>query len=87
MMKWIKTITMSLKERLRCTQNRGAGVAQSVKCPTSTQVMISQLVSMSPTSGSVLTAQTVEPTFGFCVSPSLCPPLLALHLSFSLSQK
>ena len=40
----------------RNTLSRGARVAQSVKCPTSAQVMISQLVRSSPASGSVLTA-------------------------------
>ena len=56
------------------------------KRPTSAQVMISQFVSSSPTSGSVLTAQT-EPggCFGFCASLSLCPPLLML--SHSLKNK
>ena len=33
---------------------RGTWVAQPVKCPTSAQVMISQFVSSSPTSGSLL---------------------------------
>ena len=40
---------------------RGAWVAQSVKGLTSAQVMISQFVSLSPASGSVLTAQSLEP--------------------------
>ena len=39
----------------------GAWVAQSVEWPTSAQVMISQLTSSSPASGSVLTAQSLEP--------------------------
>ena len=56
----------------------GAWVAQSVQCPTSAQVIISQFVSLSPASGSVLTAQSLEPVPDF-VSPSLSvPPLLAL---------
>ena len=64
---------------------RGTWVAQSVKCPTSAQVMISQLVGSSPTSGSVLTAQSLEPVSD-SVSPSLSdPPLFMLCLS--LSQK
>ena len=59
----------------------GTWVAQSVKCLTSVQVMISQIVSSSPMSGSVLTAQSLEPASDF-VSPSLCAPpcLLALPL-------
>ena len=49
---------------------RGAWVAQSVKHPTSAQVMISQSMSSSPASGSVLTAQSLEPVSD-SVSPSL----------------
>ena len=52
----------------------GAWVAQSVKHPTSAQVMISQLVGSSPASGSVLTAQSLEPASD-SVSPSLSMPL------------
>ena len=48
----------------------GAWVAQSVKHPTSAQVMISQSMSSSPASGSVLTAQSLEPA-SVSVSPSL----------------
>ena len=60
----------------------GAWVAQSVKCPTSTQVMISHFfVGSRPTSGSVLTARSLEPASG-SVSPSLsAPPQLVLCLS------
>ena len=36
-------------------------MAQSVKRPTSAQVMTSQFVGSGPTSGSVLTAQRLEP--------------------------
>ena len=58
-----------------------AWVAQSVKCPTSAQVMISWFASLSPTSGSVLIAQSLEPALD-SVSPSLCPsPACALSLS------
>ena len=53
----------------------------SVKRPTSAQVMISKFVSLSPTSGSVLTAQGLEPVSD-SVSPSLSvPPSLVLGLS------
>ena len=48
-------------------------MAQSVECLTSTQVMISWSVSSSPTSGSVLTAQSLEPASD-SVSPSLSAP-------------
>ena len=60
---------------------RGAWVAQSVKCPTSSQGMISQSVSSSPTSGSVLTAQSLEPALD-SVSLSLYPaPTHAVSLT------
>ena len=39
----------------------GAWVAQSVEHPTSAQVMMSPFVDSSPASGSVLTAQSLEP--------------------------
>ena len=62
----------------------GAWVAQSVKRPTSAQVMISRSVSSSPASGSVLTAQSLEPASD-SVSPSLSdpPPIHVLSLSVS----
>ena len=75
--------------------------AQSVKPPTSAQVTISQFVSSSPASGSVLTAQSLEPVSD-AVSPFLsltlphpppCSRALSLPLphsrsvSLSLSQK
>ena len=60
-------------------------MAQSVKCPTSGQVMISCFVSLSPTSGSVMKAQSLEPA-----SDSVSPPLSALphsrFVSLSLSK-
>ena len=60
---------------------KGAGVAQSVKCPTSSQVMISRFVSSGAVSGFVLTAQSLEPALD-SMSPSLsAPPLLVLCLS------
>ena len=64
-------------ENLENENSWGAWVAQSVKHLTSAQVMISQFVSSSPMSGSVLTAQSLEPASN-CVSPSpSVPPLLA----------
>ena len=58
----------------------GAWVAQSVKCLTLAQVMISQFVSLSPTSGTVLTAQRLKPALD-SVSPSFSvPPILVLSL-------
>ena len=62
---------------------RGIRVAQLVERPTSAQVMISQLVSSSPASGSVPTAWSLEPASD-SVSPSLyAPPPLMLCLSLS----
>ena len=65
----------------------GAWVAQSFQRRTSAQVVISRSVSLSPTSGSVLTAQSLEPA-SHSVSPSLsAPPPLVLCLSLSLKNK
>ena len=62
---------------------RGTWEAQSVKRPTLAQVMISWSVSSSPASGSVLTAQSLEPASD-SVSFFLCPsPAHALFLSLS----
>ena len=58
-------------------------MAQSVEHPTSAQVMISRFVGSGPASGSVLTAQSLEPASD-SVSPSLSPPFpltLCLFLS------
>ena len=49
-------------------------MAQSVESPTLAQVMISQLTSSSPASGSVLRAQSLEPASD-SVSPFLSLPL------------
>ena len=67
------------------TDPLGAWVAQLVKHPASAQIMISQLVSSSPTSGSMLTAQSLEPALD-SVSPCLSAPLL-LSVSVSLKSK
>ena len=64
-------------------QNGLRGVAQSVKCLTLAQVMIPRFMGSSPASGSVLTAQSLEPVSD-SVSLSLCPsPVHALSLSVS----
>ena len=69
----------------KCAKLWGTWVAQLVKCPTLTQVMSLQLVSLSPALGSVLIAQSLEPPLD-SVSPSLSvPPRLALCLSVSVS--
>ena len=75
------SLSLSLKNKLK----RGTWVAQSVKRLTLAQVVISQFVSSSPASGSVLTAQSLEPASD-SVSPSLSVPS-PLMLSFSLSLK
>ena len=62
-------------------------MAQSVKSPTSAQVTILLLARSSPASGSMLTAQSLEPTSD-SVSVSLPLPhssTVSLSLSLSLS--
>ena len=76
-----------MQERVLSEASWGAWAAQSVKHQTSTQVMVSRFVGSSPTSGSVLTAQSLEPASD-SVSPSLSvPPLLTLCLSLSKINK
>ena len=71
----------------RAGESWDASVAQSVVHPTSAQVMISQIMGPSPTLGSVLTAQSLEPASD-SVSPSLsAPPPLAHCLTLSLKYK
>ena len=81
----IKLATRSFKLKPNPEQDsdffQGTWVAQLVVCPTSAQVMISRFVGLSPMSGSVLAAQSLEPAAD-SVSPSLSAPLL-----LSLSQK
>ena len=79
-------LKLYLSEMVLKIKNKwGAWVAWSVKSPTLAQVMISRSVGSSPASGSVLTAQSLEP-ISDSVSPSLsAPPLFMLCLS--LSQK
>ena len=61
-------------------------MAQSVKRLPLAQVMISQFVSSSPVSDSVLTDQSLEPALD-SVSPSLCPSLAhALSLSLKINK-
>ena len=65
--------------------SRGTWGAQSVERPTSAQAVISRFGSSSPASGSVLTAQSLEPASD-SVSRSLsAPPLLVFFLSVCLS--
>ena len=59
-------------------------MAQSVKRSTAAQVMISQFMSSSPASGSVLTGQSLEPVSESVTSLSVPPPLMhVLTLSVS----
>ena len=62
---------------------RGTWVAQLVEHPTSAQITISQFVGSSPASGSVRTAQSLEPASdSVCASLSDTPPfMLCLCLS------
>ena len=62
-------------------------MGQSVKCPTSAQVMISEFVRSSPTLGSVPIAWSLKPVSDSVSSCLSFPPLLALRVSLSLSQK
>ena len=70
-----------LKEKLPEEKMRGGWVAQSVKPPTSAQVMISRFMSSSPASGSVLTAQSLEPASDSVFPPLCLYPTCALSLS------
>ena len=66
---------------------RGAWVSQSVKRLTLAQIRISLLVSLSSSSGSVLTAQNLETALDSVSSSLSAPPLLIFCLCVSLSQK
>ena len=80
-------ILLLLSLILKLTLLWGAWVAQSVKRPTSAQVMILQSVGSGQASGSVLTSRSLEPALD-SVSPSLSPPsLLTLCVSLSLNSK
>ena len=68
-------------------KNRGAWVAQSVRRLTLAQVMIIQFVSSSPTLGSVLTAQSLEPTSDSVSPPLSAPPMLTLCVCLSIINK
>ena len=61
-------------------------MAQSVKRPASAQVMISRFVGSSRPSGSVQTAQNLEPVLD-SVSPSLSASLPTHILSLSLKNE
>ena len=65
---------------------RGARVTQSVKRSTSAQAMISRFVSSTPTSGSVLTAQSLGPASDSVSPPLSAPPLLMLSFFLKLNK-
>ena len=67
-------------EFVKTANSWGAWGAQSVKCPTSAQVMISRFVSSSPTLGSVLAAWSLEPASDSGSPPLSAPPSLVLCL-------
>ena len=54
----------------KIAEDRDARVARSVKPLTSAQIVVSRFMGLSPASGSVLTAQSLEP-ISDSVSPSL----------------
>ena len=72
---------------LRIGRIGGTWVTQSVEHPTSAEVIISWFMGSSPPSGSVLTAQSLEPASD-SVSPSLSAlPPFARSLSLSFKNK
>ena len=78
---WVLYVSDESRESTPKTKNRGAWVAWSVKRPTMAWIMISRLLGLSPMSGFVLKAQSLEPASD-SVSPFLfAPPPLTLHLS------
>ena len=76
---WVMTVGLENRTDLGVVLERsgriwGAWVAQSVERPTSAEVRISQFVSSSPASGSVLTARILQPASDSgSPSLSLCP--------------
>ena len=72
---------------IKMSDNWGTWVAQSVQHPTAAQVMISRFLSSSPASGSLLTAQSLEPASDSVSFSLSAPPLLMLCLSPSLKNK
>ena len=84
---WVQWNWLSNTSHISFKQNSqwGTWVAQSVEHPTSAQVIISRSVSSSPASGSVLTAQSLEPASDSVSSLLSAPPPLMLCLCPSLS--
>ena len=81
---WSNPSSILHKHYLKRNSQRGARVGQSVKHQTSAQVIILWFVGLSPKSGSVLTAQSLEPDLDL---DSLTPPLpLMLCLSLKINK-
>ena len=79
-------ISLCISSDLEIKGLQGTWVFQSVKHPTSTQVMILWFMGSSPALGSVLTAQSLEPVSD-SVSPYLsATPLVVLCLALSVSK-
>ena len=72
---------------LNCKVFGGTWLAQSVKHPTSAQVMMSGLEGSSLASGSVLTAQSLEPASDSVSPPLSSPPLHSHSVSLSFKNK
>ena len=84
---YVCTVPTSPYHSLKILGPRGPWLAQLVNQLTLAQVMILRFVGSSPASGSVLTAQCLEPASD-SVSPSLsAPPLLMLCLCLSIINK
>ena len=71
-----KVIGHTTRDGVKAGEFRGTWVTQSVGQPTLAQVMISQFVGSSPTSGSVLTAGSLEPALDSAPLPLM--PCLSL---------
>ena len=81
----LSAVSAALYPHFKNGETRSTWGAQWVKRPTLAQVMISQLVGLSPVSGCVLTVQSLEPASD-SVPPSLSAPSL-LMLCLSLKNK
>ena len=88
---YVNYISAKLFVFLKRNVTRGTWVAWSVEHLTSAQVVISLLMSLSPMSGSVLTAQGPDGASDSVSPPHSAPLLLefclSLSVSLSLSQK
>ena len=74
-------VRMIIDNHLQWISFQEPGGAQSVKCPTSAQVMISRSMGWSPVLGSVLTAQSLDAALDSVSPPLSAPPPLVFSLS------